>query len=144
MKSQKLNWSYRYRGLEAVEAAIVFPMILFFTVGVLVFGLIFFRIHQLTNAARAGVRVAIIHDKTEADLIGTSGIITQTLTNAGIAVYDTPAIVWGTNPGDPVTVTISTDLGNICPVPIPTLFGMSPLDMKKKITVSATMAKEGP
>ena len=146
MKKKILNSNYRYRGLETVEAALVFPLILVFTFVILGFGLIFFRAHQMTNAARAGVRVAILHGKTQSEV---SGIITEAFKNTGITGYDDPIITGiDGSKGDPVKVTISIDLDKICPIPISPLTailpGNNPVNMPPKIRVSATMAKEGP
>jgi Flp pilus assembly protein TadG len=48
----------RRRGLAAVEAAIVLPLILLATFAVLEYGWLFVRYHQVCHAARHGARLA--------------------------------------------------------------------------------------
>lgn len=48
----------RSRGAAAVETAIVFPLIVFVTLGIIEFGSFWQRTHSINEAARAGARLA--------------------------------------------------------------------------------------
>jgi Flp pilus assembly protein TadG len=48
----------------AVEAAIIFPLLMLLTMGAIRYGWLFLKAQQLTNAARVGVRIAIRPDAT--------------------------------------------------------------------------------
>src|SRR4051794_3955305 len=57
LRSQRL----RRRGTTAVEAAIVYPVVLLLTLGVVIVGLGVFRYQQVANLAREGARYAAVH-----------------------------------------------------------------------------------
>jgi Flp pilus assembly protein TadG len=49
-----------YSGLAIVETAIVFPILLLITLGVIHFAWLFLKAHQITSAARDGARLAAL------------------------------------------------------------------------------------
>jgi Flp pilus assembly protein TadG len=57
------------RGAELVEFALVFPLLLLVTLGIIDFGLLFQRYEVLTNAAREGARVSILPGYNAPDVI---------------------------------------------------------------------------
>ena len=54
-----LSKNKRFRGLATVETAIVLPLLLLITFGLLEYGWLFLKMHEITNAARHGARLAI-------------------------------------------------------------------------------------
>jgi Flp pilus assembly protein TadG len=56
------------RGAELIEFALVFPLLLLITCGILDFGLMFQRFEVLTNAAREGARLAALPGYTQAQV----------------------------------------------------------------------------
>lgn len=57
------------RGAELVEFALVFPLLLLVTLGIVDFGLLFQRYEVLTNAAREGARVSVLPGYNSADVV---------------------------------------------------------------------------
>lgn len=57
------------RGAELIEFALVFPLLLLTTLGIIDFGLMFQRYEVLTNAAREGARVSVLPGYNEPDVI---------------------------------------------------------------------------
>ncbi len=57
------------RGAAIVEFAVVLPLLLALLFGIIDFGWVFMVRQTLTNAAREGVRVAILTTATEADVL---------------------------------------------------------------------------
>ena len=49
-----------YRGLAIIETAIILPILLLVTLGVIHFAWLFLRAHQITSAARDGARLAAL------------------------------------------------------------------------------------
>ena len=56
------------RGSQIVEGALVLPLLLLVVLGILDFGLLFWRFESVTNAAREGARVAILQGYDQADV----------------------------------------------------------------------------
>ena len=57
------------RGAELVEFALVFPLLLLVTLGMIDFGLLFQRYEVLTNAAREGARVSVLPGYNSPDVV---------------------------------------------------------------------------
>lgn len=131
----KTEKKIRYRGAATVEAALVFPLLLVLTFGVIEYGWLFLKAHQITNAARQGARVAIREDAT---LLEVQTAIDTLMANAGIS-YDPPDIS-DINPGvgNTVTVTITVPSQNVAIINIPLL------PLPDQLVASITMSKEGP
>jgi Flp pilus assembly protein TadG len=75
------------RGSQIIEAALVLPLLLLMVLGILDFGLLFWRFESVTNAAREGARVAILPGYSSTDV---TNRVQQYLTDAGLTA--TPAI----------------------------------------------------
>jgi Flp pilus assembly protein TadG len=126
----------RCKGLAIVEAALVFPVLLLLTFGVIHYGWLFLKAQQITNAARHGARVAIRPDATATQVTTEIAIL---MTDAGISGYDPPTITGISNgTGELVTVSLSVDIANVALMNTPLLPSPSTLG------ASVTMAKEGP
>ena len=57
------------RGAELIEFALVFPLLLLVTLGIIDFGLLFQRYEVLTNAAREGARVSVLPGYSSPDVV---------------------------------------------------------------------------
>ena len=129
------------RGAVAVEAAIIFPILLLLTLGAIHFGWLFLKAQQLTNAARTGARIAILPGVTvDGDV---RPAINSLMTSAGMgdseyAVTVTPGDLSTAATGDVITVRITVLAANVNMVPLP---GFSD---DWNLQGSVTMAKEGP
>ena len=64
----RTNLRRNQRGAALIEAAITIPIILLIAVGIFEFGRAYQTWQVLTNAAREGARMAILTDKTDADV----------------------------------------------------------------------------
>ena len=69
------------RGSQIVEGALVLPLLLLVVLGILDFGMLFWRFESVTNAAREGARVAVLQGYEEADV---ELRVEQFLTDAGL------------------------------------------------------------
>ena len=64
----RTNLRKNERGAALLETAITIPIILLIAVGIFEFGRAYQTWQVLTNAAREGARIAILVDKTDADV----------------------------------------------------------------------------
>ena len=131
----------RRRGAVLIEAALVLPILLYLTLGVIEYGWMLLKAQQIANAAQAGVRAGALADGTTATV---NAAINSQMTQFGI-----PSTAYTTqyNPNDPSTLTRGATfsvqvsvtyssvavLGSIPMIPTPTTL---------RSTVS--MAREGP
>lgn len=127
-------------GLALVELALVLMILVLLTFGVMEYGWMFFQIQQVTNAARAGAREAILPDTTNADV---QAVVNNAMADAGLADSGYDVTISATDVsalgrGEPVTVTVEVPYANI------DLLGMSIFPAPGELRGSVTMAKEGP
>ena len=95
------------RGAALIETAITIPIILLISVGIFEFGRAYQTWQVLTNAAREGARIAILADKTEADVTAAVRNYMQAgglpgHATAGVAIDRNVAL--GANTGSRITV----------------------------------------
>ncbi len=121
----------------AVEAAILLPLMLLLTLGVIEYGWVLMKSQQITNATRHAARVAVRADATNAEV---DAAVATLMGAVGISGYQLslPGDVRSYGPGDTVTIQISVpyesiQLGGPAFVPVP-----------ETLSASVTMAKEGP
>ena len=141
-----INRLRNQRGAAVLEMAIVVLLILYLTFGAMEYGFLFYREHQITNAARSGVRLAVLPYSTLTQVqtyVGTmmtqhgfaSGDYTVTVSSGGTTLTDISLDAIGV--GDPLQLNISVPYEKaglkIGLVPTPST-----------LQASATMAKEGP
>jgi Flp pilus assembly protein TadG len=69
------------RGAALIETAITIPIILLIAVGIFEFGRAYQTWQVLTNAAREGARIAILTEKTDADV---QAVVRNYMTNGGL------------------------------------------------------------
>jgi len=95
------------RGAALIETAITIPIILLIAVGIFEFGRAYQTWQVLTNAAREGARIAILADKTDADV---TTAVRNYMQSGGLPNYASApvlidrAVVMGTNTGSRITV----------------------------------------
>jgi Flp pilus assembly protein TadG len=129
------------RGLAAVEAAILLPVVLLLVFGMIEYGWMFLKAQQVQGAARSGCRVAI---RETASNTNVTTAIQTTMTNGGLGLSGytvalSPSNVALALPGENVSVTVTVPyqggiwLTHIPFIPVPT-----------NLHSTATMAKEGP
>ena len=136
----RMRKTNRRRGAVAVEAALIFPLLILLTFGGIKFGWLFLKAQQLTNAARTGARIAILPGVTvDGDV---RPAVNSLMTSAGmggsgytITVTPDPSMV---ESGSAVTVRITVPAANVNIMPLP---GFSD---DWNLQGSVTMAKEGP
>ncbi len=124
----------RCHGTTAVEAAIVFPLLIVLTFGVIEYGWMFLKAHQITNAARNGCRFAVRPNVTTVDV---EAVVAELMTSADITGYQVTYSP-GVDAGDVVAVGVSVPWVNLAIMNIPLL------PKPENIHASVTMAKEGP
>lgn len=126
------------RGAALVELALVLMLLVLLVFGVLEYGWMFLRMQEVTNAARAGARLAVIPSATTAMVEDT----VESLMHAA-AIYDynvstVPPDVSNATLGAPITVTVAVPYQSV------ELTGMSIFPGPASLTATATMAKEHP
>ena len=127
------------KGLAAVEFALVALPLLLLTIGLVDYGFIFLKAQQLTQAARAGARVAAVVDSTNAKV---NALIDALLTDAGIAPNKvsrviTPSDVSVVKPGIAIKVVLTVHTDQLA------LINTNLVPMPAELTAAASMAKEG-
>jgi Flp pilus assembly protein TadG len=123
------------RGAAMVEMAIVLPLLLLLLLGIIEWGWIFFKVSQVNQAARHGVRVAIRPSATEPNV---RAAVKTIMNGAGFpdGKYNVKIYKLDYPVGSEVTVTVTVNYKDIM------LIGFSPTP--KTLHGAATMAKEGP
>ena len=139
------------RGAVAVEAALVFPILLLVTFGAIRYGWFFIKLQQITNAARCGARASSVYNVVHTDVVD---IISTLLGPYGariIADGETPPVTFMINgvtttnvasagAQDKITVTITVPAADVDILPMG-LFRFEPEDWE--LWASITMSKEG-
>ena len=126
------------RGAAAVEFALVVSLLFMLLIGLIDYGWIFLKVQQITQAARAGVRAAVVADSTTATVEST---INAWMAQAGIATFTyilTPANVSEVSAGSPIKVEITVPTNQLA------LIRTSLIPVPDKLHAAASMAKEGP
>jgi Flp pilus assembly protein TadG len=143
------------RGAVAVEAALVFPVLLLVTFAAIRYGWFFIKLQQITNVARCGARTAALYDTTQSDVTGIIRdlLIQYKIVDTGISDADLPVTYTITDPNgnvstdvavaypqDKITVEISVPASDVDILPMD-LFRFEPKDWE--LCASITMSKEG-
>lgn len=131
-----LNRRRASRGLAAVEAAILLPLILLLVMAVFEYGWMFIKSQQIASAAREGARVGATQNATAQNA---HDAVKYMLTQMNMTCSYTIDIVMNSSPGDPVTVKITLPYDGACAL---TQFPLLPLP--PTLVRSHTFAKEGP
>lgn len=140
---KKISFRKDERGLELVETAILLTLLMLLTFGVMEYSWMFFRMQQLSNAARVGVRHAILPDSSN---LSTSTKVDSMMSSWGMGGSGYSVVITGSTSndvsalgtGDLVTVAVSVYYSSV------ELLGMTLFPTPPEIRGTATMAKEGP
>ena len=133
--SMTTNKRVRSRGAAMVEMAIVLPLLLIITLGIIEYGWMFYKISQVNMAARAGVRVAVRPDATDANV---AVAVAAMMKDCGMKDYALTHSDIHVAVATPVTVSVSVDFSKL------SLTGTSLIPVPSKIAGKGTMSKEGP
>ncbi len=130
------------RGLAVIETALVFPLLLLMTLGMLEYGWMFLKSQGVTNAARQGARVGARVDATDTDV---RAAVAGAMTAAGIAGEDyeitmVPVDLTTLVPGAMLTVTVKVHYGG----PEGIGFNVPLIPTPHELASTVTMAREGP
>ena len=133
------------RGAAIVEMAVVTPLLLLLTFGIMEYGWMFLKAGIISDAARHGARYAVLPDVTSVEQVASPGYdplpsAVNILTEGGISVHSqTVTVPTGVTPGtgNPVTVVVTVPYEDI------KLFGFFLLPTPQNLRSSVTMFKEG-
>ena len=127
----------RFKGTAIVETALVLPILLWCTLGVIQYSWLFLKAQQITNAARSGARAAVRYGATTGDV---TLAVTNALLTTGVEVDFTPPLTLSDiNPGTGNEITVKlTSTSSV------RLLDISLLPTPTELHASVTMAKEGP
>ncbi len=132
-------------GANAVEFAVVLPVLLLIVLGIIQFGVIFFTYNNMVQAAREAARTLAVQEATATEAqqialnqLGFSGLAyTVTVCEPDAVPPHGPACVPPLDPNSDVSVTITVPLSEATLVDILGLFSTGDLE------ATVTMRKEG-
>jgi Flp pilus assembly protein TadG len=135
----------RKRGASTLEMALVLPLLIMLSFGVVDYGYYIYLKNTFQGAAEAGARAAVPYAATNSNVTGTTGIVTTMMTAAGFpsanyTVTLSPANVSGLSVGTAITVTVSASWGTVGTHALGTSFGG--ISNAKQIVGVAVMQKE--
>jgi Flp pilus assembly protein TadG len=139
MDDVRTTFDARRRGLATIEAAIVLPLLLLMTLGLIEYGWMFMKAQQVTNAARQGARVAARADATTVE-VQQAVLDAMTMANLELSGYSltiNPVDPATPEPGQLIAVTVSVNYPDI-------ELGMPLIPTPAALDETVTMAKEGP
>ena len=134
---------FRRRGVSTVEAAIVFPLLVFMTFAMIEYGWMFLKFQQTTNVARHCARMAVRPDVTTREVTDAAESMMIQAGLSGYTVTITPSSIEAVDAGEEVKVEISVPYDNVRITGIGTINGWI-LGLPANVRASVTMAKEGP
>ena len=130
---QKRSLRKGKRGMALVELAIVIVLIMTVSFGVMEYGWMFFQMHQVNNASRAGAREGVLPDSNN----GAVGqVVEEALGQSPDELTILPGDVSSLDAGDLIRVTVTVNY-----VP---LVGLPFLPTPNELRATVAMAKEGP
>ena len=132
----------QHRGTVLVEAAVVLPILIWLTFGMIEYGWMFVKVQQINNAARHGARIgALFNDDTTNDTVKEE--IRPLMEAAGITGHEVafdPSDVSSLEPGQTLTITVRIPYqgedGN-------KLLGIPLIPVPAGLESAVRMAKEG-
>ena len=140
----KRQTNHRCLGSTTLEAVFVLILLLMVTLGTMGYGWFFFRVQQVTNAARHGARVAVRYRVEPSDTVNAVENAVAGLLIPVNLDYEGPDLTVPTGPnsiGKAVTVSVKGKGLDILNLGSATLLRISIPD---DFTSSVTMAQEGP
>lgn len=128
------------KGLAAIEAALLLPLVCLLLFGLIEYGWIFLKAQQLNAAARHAARLAIIDTATNAQVTSECDSVLNAcgFGSSGYTITLSPADITSLAPGETLTITVTVPYANI------ELIGIPMLPVPVNLSGSTSMAKEGP
>ena len=124
-------------GMAAVEAAIIFPLLLTLTFAMIEYGWMFLRQEQVVNTARQAARLASTPDATSAQVTSRIGTLMSGY-GMGSSGYTATVSSVSVATGQTVSVTVSVPYANV------QITGVNLFPTPSTISGSVSMEKEGP
>lgn len=124
------------RGAVLVELALILPILLLLTFGVIEYGWLFLKYNETNDAARRGARLGVMPDATSGQV---TSAVSNSLNSSGMTDFTctiTPGDVEEVPPGETVTVEVDVTHARLTNFPL--------LPVPHTLHASVTMAKEGP
>jgi Flp pilus assembly protein TadG len=128
------------RGSVSVEMALLLPLVMLLTTGLVEYGWMFLKVQQINSAARNGARLASLPDAVNAVVLdAVAGELHRNgLGGSGYTVTLAPSDVSAPMSGEPVSVTVTVAYHNVA------LTGIRFLPTPSVLSATVTMSKEGP
>ena len=138
------------RGTSTLETALVLPLLLILTFGIIEYGWMFLKAHQITGTVRQAARMAMLPDATNASVTAqiNSVMSASGLTPGSYTITFSPADIATAQVGQNVSVSIHVPYANVGITggtlnALSQLFTGQPL-MPTHIQAQLVMTKEGP
>lgn len=128
-----------FRGTATIEMALVLPLLMALTFGLIEYGWIFLKLQQVTEAARHAARIGVTADATNGDITNAVAALMDDagLGASGYEVAISPGETAGLTAGEPLKITVAVPYENI------ELIGVPLIPVPPSLRASVTMAKEG-
>jgi Flp pilus assembly protein TadG len=133
----RLNPTHK-RGTLAVEAALIFPVMILLTFVLIEGGWLMLKAEQIENAARQGARVAALSGSTGTQV---TNVVNKIMSDARMAGYS-PTVTpdpASAKHGDPITVSVQVPYSAICLTKVPLILSFA---STSPVGSSVTMTKE--
>ncbi|MEX2673782.1 MAG: TadE/TadG family type IV pilus assembly protein [Phycisphaeraceae bacterium] len=140
-RSARGRGRWQRRGISLLEAAMVLPIVLLLTFGLIEYAWIFLKSQQVASAARNGARAASLPDAQQGEVVES---VRQYLEDRGLdgegvaAIVLTPANLSDASSGEHVEVSVTVDYQKV------SITGLRLIPRPESLGSSTTMAKEGP
>ncbi len=132
----KFRGCNRREGAAVVEFAIVGPLMIMLTMGMMEVGRAVMVKQLMVNASREGARMAILPSADSAQVIAHVGSQLTAASVDGFAITLTPPSLADAPPGTPITVSISASASDVSWIPNPAF------TLNQTISASTTMRRE--
>ncbi len=123
-------------GAAAVEFALIAPLMIMLTIGMMELGRMVMVKQVLVNASREGARKAVLPNATAESVISAVQGELESATVNGASITVSPSTLATTASGTPVTVTVSVQSADVSWIPNPMF------TFNSTMQVSTTMRKE--
>lgn len=125
------------KGAAVVEFAVVAPLMILLTTGMMEMGRVVMVKQLLVNASREGARLAVLPEATTIEVQNAVEQELQASSIHGATITLTPTVIESAPPGSPVTIAISIPAADVSWIPKP-MFTFS-----NTLSSATTMRREG-
>ncbi|HSV12633.1 MAG TPA: TadE/TadG family type IV pilus assembly protein [Tepidisphaeraceae bacterium] len=139
------RWRTGRAGSAILEMSLIAPLLFMLSFGVADYGYFLYVKNTFQGAAQAGARAAVPYAATNANVTGTTGIVTKMMTAAGVpsanyTVTLSPSNISGISAGTLITVTLSANWSTVGTHILPA--SMGGLGSSKVVSATAIAQKE--